>query len=275
MPLPEPSTRAGKAGLAAVLADPARALVAVDYDGTLAPIVERPEDAVPAPGAVDALRALAGSVGAVAVVSGRAATDVVTLGDLSSVPGLWVLGHYGLQRWSGGRLETPAVDPAIDRARERLAAALETAPAGVHVEDKEHSLVVHTRPAAEPLAALDEVAPQVAALAAELGLELVPGRMVLELRPAGTDKGRALRALVAERDVRAVVYVGDDAGDLPAFAAVEALRSGGVAGVTAASVDPALDDAPVELARRADLVLAGPADVVSFLFALAAAIGEP
>ena len=275
MPLPEPSTRAGKAGLAAVLADPARALVAVDYDGTLAPIVERPEDAVPAPGAVDALRALAGSVGAVAVVSGRAATDVVTLGDLSSVPGLWVLGHYGLQRWSGGRLETPAVDPAIDRARERLAAALETAPAGVHVEDKKHSLVVHTRPAAEPLAALDEVAPQVAALAAELGLELVPGRMVLELRPAGTDKGRALRALVAERDVRAVVYVGDDAGDLPAFAAVEALRSGGVAGVTAASVDPALDDAPVELARRADLVLAGPADVVSFLFALAAAIGEP
>src|SRR3954468_9288456 len=90
--LTEPTTAAGERGLAAVLADPARAVVAVDFDGTLAPIVERPDDVRPAPGAVDALAALAVAVGRCAVVTGRGAEDVVRLAGLEVVDRLHVLG---------------------------------------------------------------------------------------------------------------------------------------------------------------------------------------
>jgi trehalose 6-phosphate phosphatase len=272
--LPEPATAAGRSGLADVLADPARALVAVDFDGTLSPIVERPEDARPAPGAVDALRALADRVGTLAVVTGRSASAAVELGGLADVPRLLVLGHYGLERWHGGTLETPEPYDAVANARRRLGEVLADAPDGVHVEDKHHSLVVHTRPAADPAGALVALTPALEVLAADVGLESVPGRMVLELRPPGVDKGAAVLTLAAERGSASVVYVGDDLGDLPAFAAVAALRARGVTGLTVASVDPSLDDAPRELAERADLVLAGPPAVVGFLTALAAAIGE-
>jgi trehalose 6-phosphate phosphatase len=273
MPLTEPTTVAGERGLAAVLADPARAVVAVDFDGTLAPIVERPDDARPAPGAVDALAALAVVVGRCAVVTGRAAEDVVWLGGLHAVDRLHVLGHYGLEEWTGGELRSPEPAAGVDEVRRRLPDLIADAPEGVHVEDKRHSLVVHTRPAADPAAALAELTPRLQALAAETGLETVPGRFVVELRPPGVDKGGALRRLVASYDARSVVYVGDDLGDLAAFDMVEALRSETVPGLTVASVDPDLDDAPRELADRADLVLAGPAAVVSWLTALAAAIG--
>jgi trehalose 6-phosphate phosphatase len=274
MLLPEPTTASGRSALADVIAEPARALVAVDYDGTLAPIVERPEDARPAPGAVQGLAALADRVGACAVVSGRAALDAVALGGLDAVPRLQVLGHYGLERWADGRLEAPAPVASVAVARRRLAELLADAPAGVHLEDKHHSLVVHTRPAADPAGALVALTAPVRRLAAELALEVVPGRMVLEVRPPGVDKGTALRALVAERRARAVIYIGDDVGDVPAFGVIDEVRQSGAAGLKIASVDPALDDAPRELAVAADLILAGPAEVVTFLFALAAAIGE-
>ncbi|HET7530711.1 MAG TPA: trehalose-phosphatase [Mycobacteriales bacterium] len=275
MLLPEPETAAGRAGLAGLLADPARALVAVDFDGTLAPIVERPDDARAAPGAVAALRSLADRVGTVAVVTGRPAEAAVDLGGLADVPRLLVLGHYGLERWHDGTLDTPEPYAAVAAARDRLADVLAGAPDGVHVEDKNHSLVVHTRPAADPAGALATLTPPLEALAAELGLEAVPGRLVLELRPPGVDKGAALRDVAVDRGARCIVYIGDDLGDLPAFAAVEGLRGGGATGLTVASVDPALDDAPRELAERADLVLAGPAAVVDFLAGLAGATGEP
>ena len=270
MSLPDPTTAAGRLGLAAVVANPARAVVAIDYDGTLAPIVDRPADARPAPGAVEALAALAAAVGWCAVVSGRGALDVVAVGGLDAVPGLVVHGHYGLESWSAGSLDSPAPDPGVDAARPRVADAVARAGvAGVHIEDKGHSLVVHTRPAADPVAALAALAGPLRAIAAECGLEAVPGRLVLELRPPGVDKGLAVRRLA--EGWGAVGYVGDDLGDLPAYDAVEALRALGVPGFTVASV--AGDDAPPELAARADLVLPGPPAVVAFLTALAEAIG--
>jgi trehalose 6-phosphate phosphatase len=270
MQVPEPTTDAGRVGLAAIRADPARAVVAVDFDGTLAPIVTFPEDARPVPGALQALIALADRMAAVAVVTGRAAGEVIALGGLDAVPGLRVLGHYGLEEWYDGELHSPDPVPAVDEARMRLRPMLAQAPAGVHVEDKRHSLVLHTRPAADPAGALGRLTPAVERLAEELGLEVVPGRMVLELRPPGIDKGIAVRRLLDEVDAAAVLYVGDDLGDLAAFAAVEEARNRGLAGLTVASVDPALDDAPAELAGSADLVVPGPGAVVEFLAALAA-----
>ena len=274
MQLPDPVTAAGRAGLAALIADPARSVVAIDFDGTLAPIVERPDDARPTPGPVAALTALADRSGICAIVSGRAAADAVRLGGLDAVPRLQVHGHYGLERWVDGVLETPEPSAAVDQARVRLEPVLAGAPAGVHVEDKHHSLVVHTRPAADPAATLADLTPALTELAAELGLEAVPGRMVLELRPPGVDKGAAIRRMATEHQAAAVAYFGDDLGDLPAFDVVEELRTAGTPGFTVASVDPALDDSPPELARRSDLTLAGPEHVVRFLTTLAEAIGQ-
>lgn len=269
MDVPEPTTQVGRAGLREILASPATAVIAVDFDGTLAPIVIRPEDARPAEGAVEALSALAAVVGAVAVVTGRGARDVLALSGLDVVPGLRVLGHYGMEEWRDGMLQAPEPLPAVAQARRRLPDVLADAPAGVHVEDKEQSLVVHTRPTADPAGVLAQLTPRLQGLADELGLETVPGRFVLELRPPGVDKGVAVRRLLDEVSASAVTYIGDDLGDLAAFAAVEQARDGGIAGLTVASVDPALDDAPAELAARADLVLAGPAAVVAFLAGLA------
>jgi trehalose 6-phosphate phosphatase len=266
--LPEPVTEAGRAGLAAVLAEPSRAVVAVDFDGTLAPIVERPEDARAAVGAVDALAALCRAVAVCAVVTGRAAGDVVALGGLDAVLGLHVLGHYGLEEWVGGQLTSPPPPAGVESARPRVADIVAAADRGVHVEDKGHALVVHTRPAADPASALSRLAGPLHAVAEDNGLEVVRGRFVLELRPPGVDKGLAVRRLTEGQG--AAVYIGDDLGDLPAYAAVEQRRANGLPGLTVASVAGA--DAPGELAARADLVLDGPDAVVAFLTQLAAAL---
>lgn len=250
-----------------VLADLGKAAVAVDFDGTLAGIVDHPDDARPASGALEALTGLCAVVAGCAVVSGRAAEDVVRIGGLDAVPGLVVYGHYGLQRWADGRLESPAPVTELEQARVFLRVLVGAGPAGVHLEDKEHSLVVHTRPAADPAGALDALMPQVEQIASGLGLETVPGRFVVEVRPPGTDKGLAVRRLVEESSANAVVYVGDDLGDLPAYDAVDSLREGGTVGLTVASVSG--PDAPAQLAARADLVLDGPEAVVAFLHDLA------
>jgi trehalose 6-phosphate phosphatase len=267
--MPQPRTAAGAAGIEALLAAPDRAVVAVDFDGTLAPIVERPQDARPAAGAVAALAALCKRVGTCAVVTGRAARDAIGLGGLDAVPGLHVLGHYGLEHWVDGRLTSPPQDAGVERARPRVVDIVGAAGRGVHLEDKGHALVVHTRPAADPAAALSRLTGPLHSVADDHGLEVVRGRFVLELRPPGVDKGLAVRRLVEEASAAVAVYVGDDLGDLPAFAAVEQLRVDGGAGLTVASLGA---DAPPELAERADLLLDGPDAVVAFLTQLAAAL---
>jgi trehalose 6-phosphate phosphatase len=253
------------AALAAVRDDPAGALVAVDYDGTLSPLVARPEQARLAEGGLQVLRRLAGRVGTLAVVTGRAAEHVVSLGGLDAVDGLHVLGHYGLEHWYDGRLDSPRPDPGVERVRERLPDLLAGAPDGVEVEDKALSLVVHTRGTAAPTPTLEALTPDLLALADREGLEAVPGRWVLEIRPHGTDKGVVLHRLVHDVHPRTVVYAGDDLGDLPAFAAVEELRAAGLVALTVASSGEGEDAAPEELVARADLVLAGPPAVVDWL----------
>jgi trehalose 6-phosphate phosphatase len=261
-PEPAPVTDAGRRGLAALRADPSRALVALDYDGTLAPVVDRPQDAVPAAGAVAALVAIAGRVGRLALVTGRPADVVVELGGLAEVPGLLVLGQYGAQQWEGGRLTGDAPLPGLDRLRAELPGL--AGPEGADVEDKGLSLVVHTRRAPDPAGALARLRPALAELAAQTGLEDHPGRLVVELRPPGHDKGGALLRL-CEPAPSAVVFAGDDLGDLAAFDAVDALRRDGVPGLLVCSGSA---EGPPELRARADVVADGPAGVVEVLRAL-------
>jgi len=263
--LPAPVTEAGRAGLAALLATPDRALLALDYDGTLAPVVLRPEDAVPEPGAVEVLRRLSGRLGALVLITGRQAEVAVELGRLHDVPGLTVLGQYGAERWSAGRTRRDAPLPGVAVARAELPGLV--TPEGARVEDKGTSLVVHTRQAGDPGGALVRLFAPVAALADRAGLALHPGRLVLELRPPGQDKGAALQR--AATGWACVAYAGDDLGDLPAYDAVDRLRAGAVAGLLVCS---ASNEVPATLRDRADLVVAGPPGVVALLQDLAVAV---
>jgi trehalose 6-phosphate phosphatase len=260
--LPTPATPEARSALAAAVADPPRTLVALDFDGTLAPIVAQPEDAAAHPGAADALAGLAAAGFRLAVITGRPVADVLRLASgFAGVPGLMIFGHYGLEQWMAGELTTPEEHPGVDPARAALR-DLAGSREGVAVEDKGHSVAIHTRNAPDPAQAFEELRPRAEAIGAHNDLEVVPGRYVLELRPAGVDKGGALRRLVAESDVHAVVFAGDDLGDLPA---VRALRALDVAGVVVCSDSV---ETPDELRNAADVVVDGPDGVVELLRAM-------
>ncbi|WP_228974310.1 trehalose-phosphatase [Streptomyces sp. DH12] len=270
--LPVPATAAGREGLAAILARPRTAVVAVDFDGTLAPIVADPEQARAHPDAVPALAELAPRIGSVAVVTGRPAGVAVRYGGFAGVPGLdrlLVLGHYGAERWDArtGEVRAAPEHPGVAAVRAELPGVLERAGAwpGTWIEEKGRAVAVHTRRATDPQAAFDALVDPLADLATRHGLVVEPGRMVLELRPPGMDKGEALLDHVRATGAGAVLYAGDDLGDLPAFAAVEKLRAEGVPGLLVCSGS----DEVSTLAARADLTLPGPAAVVGFLASLA------
>ncbi|MDX3366684.1 trehalose-phosphatase [Streptomyces anthocyanicus] len=272
-PLPTPATAAGREGLDALLADPGRAVVALDFDGTLAPIVPDPDRARAHPDAVPALAALAPKVASIAVITGRPAEVAVRHGGFADVPGLdrlVVLGHYGAERWDAatGTLTTPEPHPGVAAVRAELPALLErSGPAarGTWTEDKGHAVAVHTRRAPDPQAAFDALRAPLTGLASRHGLIVEPGRMVLELRPPGMDKGAALRSYVHSLDAASVLFAGDDLGDLPAYAAVDVLRTEGTPGLLVCSGS----DEVTELRKRADVEVPGPAGVVALLAALA------
>lgn len=275
--LPHPTTPAGRDGLDALLARPARAVVALDFDGTLAEIVPDPERARAHPGAVAALAALAPEVASVAVVTGRPAGVAVRYGGFAGVPGLEhlvVLGHYGAERWDAvtGTVRAAAPHPGVASVRAELPGFLDRAGAwpGVWIEEKGRAVAVHTRRALDPEGAFEALKGPLGELAARHGLVLEPGRMVLELRPPGMDKGVALAEYVREVGAGSVLYAGDDLGDLPAFAAVEKLRSDGTPGLLVCSGSAEVP----ELEERADLSVRGPSGVVAFLTDLAKAARE-
>lgn len=273
--LPTPVTAAGREGLEALLRAPRRSVVALDFDGTLADIVPDPDQARAHPGAVPALSALAPEVASVAVITGRPAGVAVRYGGFAGVPGLEhlvVLGHYGAERWDAvtGIVHAPAEHPGVAAVRAELPGFLDSIGAwrGTWIEEKGRALAVHTRRAEDPEAAFAALREPLAELAARHGLMVEPGRAVLELRPPGVDKGVALTEFLAETGAEAVLYAGDDLGDLAAFAAVEKRRTDGLPGVLVCSGSAEVP----ELASRADLVLPGPAEVVALLSTLAAAV---
>ncbi|MER5547059.1 trehalose-phosphatase [Streptomyces sp. NPDC001118] len=272
-PLPTPQTQPGRDGLTALLAKPTAAVVGLDFDGTLAPIVADPEQARAHPEAVPALAALAPKVASIAVITGRPAGVAVRYGGFAGVPGLahlTVLGHYGAERWDAvtGTVTAPAPHPGVAAVRAELPGVLDRAGAwpGTWIEEKGRAVAVHTRRADDPQAAFEALRGPLADLAARHGLIVEPGRMVLELRPPGMDKGVALSEYVRKTGAESVLYAGDDLGDLPAFDAVDELRSDGVFGVLVCSGSTEV----TELAERADLVVDGPSGVVHLLRTLAA-----
>ncbi|MFG2135359.1 trehalose-phosphatase [Streptomyces sp. NPDC048650] len=276
-PLPTPQTDAGREGLAALLAAPERAVIALDFDGTLAEIVPDPEKARAHAGATAALGRLVPHLRAAAVITGRPATLAVRLGGFDAVPGLdhlTVLGHYGAERWEAatGTVQAPAPHPGIAAIQAELPGVLDRSGVwhGTWVETAierkgGRAVAIHTRRATDPQGAFDTLRAPLAALAERHGLIVEPGRLVLEIRPPGMDKGVALADWIQETGAATVVYAGDDLGDLAAFAAVDKLRAEGLAGLLVCSGSNEV----TELAERADLVVDGPAGVVGLLDALA------
>jgi len=269
-------TDAGTTGLRALLARPAEAMLAFDFDGVLSPIVADPDQAYAHPDALPVLRRLAWRVGTLAIVTGRPAAVVVRLGgfaEVSELAGLLVAGHYGEERWDArtGETTAPPVAPGVEAVRQKLPGLLRQwgAPEGTSIEDKGRAVAVHVRRTSDPDAALDLLSGPVADLARAEGLSVQPGRMVMELKPAGMDKGAVLRTLVGETGARTVMYSGDDLGDLPAYDAVDRLRAEGLDGVLvcAGSTEVAA------LAERADIVVDGPDGMVTFLAELATRLG--
>ncbi|GAA3363305.1 trehalose-phosphatase [Streptomyces antimycoticus] len=274
-PLPVPTTAAGREGLAALLERPGRAVVGLDFDGTLAEIVPDPDQARAHPGAVPALSRLAPRLRSAAVITGRPAEVAVRYGGFAGaegLDGLVVLGLYGAERWdaASGAVQAPEPHPGVAAVQAELPAVLEEygAAQGTWIEDKGRAVAVHTRRAEDPQATFELLRAPLHALAERHGLIVEPGRLVLELRPPGMDKGVALTEYVRRTGAEVVLYAGDDLGDLAAFGAVERLREEGVPGVLVCSGSTEV----TELAQRADLVVDGPAGVVELLSSLADAV---
>ncbi|BFV57813.1 trehalose-phosphatase [Kitasatospora sp. CMC57] len=258
--------------MAALLAEPASAVVALDFDGTLAPIVGDPDQARADPAAVAALAALAPRVGAVVVVTGRPAAVAVEYGGFAGLERFTVLGQYGAERWEAGVLTSPAPPPGVAAVRAELPKLLAEAgaPEGTWTEDKGRALAVHTRRTTDPQGVLEQLRSPLEQLAAAHGLMVEPGRYVLELRPPGVDKGGALTAFLSERAPGPVLYAGDDLGDLPAYDALERRRTEGHPALLVCSSVTTGEAQVAELADRADLLVPGPAGVAELLGLLAA-----
>jgi trehalose 6-phosphate phosphatase len=158
--------------------------------------------------------------------------------------------------------------PGIKAVRSQLPDVVARFAPGAFLEDKGSALAVHTRRTVDPAGALAALRDPLGAMAVHHGLALEPGRLVLELRPPGTDKGAALTDLARETGAGSVLYAGDDLGDLRAFEAVLALRHQGVPGLRVCSANT---EAP-ELAAHADLLVPGPEGVVTLLRELTEAV---
>ncbi|ROR92464.1 trehalose-phosphatase [Nocardioides aurantiacus] len=247
-------------------------VVGLDFDGTLAPIVDDPESAHIHPDAPEVLVDLAEQVRAVAVVTGRPARQALALGGLEEVGNevgehgreLFVLGQYGNERWTSveRRVISPAPPRGLATLTSELPRLLRRADASeAWIEEKGLAVAVHTRRLEDPEAAYDRLLPLLTDAARAHDLDVEPGKQVIEVRAHGMHKGAAVRRLVEQLEARAVVFGGDDLGDVEAFKAVEELRGQGLPGLLVCSASA--EDNP--LADLADVVVEGPGGVLDLL----------
>ncbi len=237
--------------------EPGRAAILTDVDGTLAPIVERAEDAMVPAAAREALAALSERYALVGCISGRQALEARRLVGLDT---LAYAGNHGLELLMPGD-EAPRPDPSVvgrEREASDFLAGLDRDPegAGLRREDKGPIQALHWR-GAEDEAAAENRAQEIARDAGRAGLEPRWGRKVLELRPVGGGgKDGAASSLLAEDGVDRAIYAGDDRTDLDAFRRLRELEEEGRLS-PAVCVGVLSAEAPAELAEESDLTVAG------------------
>jgi trehalose 6-phosphate phosphatase len=221
---------------------PERAAIVLDIDGTLAPIVRRPDEASVPEEARAELRRLVGRYALVACVSGRTGDDARRM---VAVDGVRYVGSHGLE-----------LAPDADRWRDEVHRFATTV--AWPVEDKGLTVAFHYREAeneADALEYLEGVADQAR------GAGLVPrfGRKVLEIRPpVRADKGTAVARLLEDAGLRRALYAGDDTTDVDAFRALDGLELGIRVAVSS-------DEAPSELVDAADVVVGSPSELLELL----------
>ncbi len=218
-------------------------LVACDFDGTLAPIVDDPDAATALPAAVAALRRLAGMPATtVAIVSGRRRDELVErFGD-----GLVLIGEHGADAGVG----SPPEPEVLTRARGLVEEARAEAP-GSRVEHKPRSVVFHFRLVEDPQAVVARLRSRAESLE---GITAMEGKSVVELTTSTVDKGDAVDRLRQKTGADAVIFVGDDVTDEAVFSRLDAADLG-------VKVGPG----PTSAAFRVD----GPEDVAELLETLA------
>jgi trehalose 6-phosphate phosphatase len=221
---------------------PELAAILLDIDGTLAPIAPRPEDAqVPGEARAEVAR-LAGRYALVACVSGRTGDEARRM---IGVEGIRYVGSHGLE-----------LAPDAGRWQDEIHAF--ASDVDWPVEDKGLTVSFHYRQAEDEVAAL-EYLEEVAEKARRAGLIPRFGRKVLEIRPpVHADKGTAVTQLLGEAGLRRALYAGDDSTDADAFRALDGLELGVRVAVSS-------DEAPNELVRLADIVVASPAELLTLL----------
>jgi trehalose 6-phosphate phosphatase len=225
--------------------EPGRAAILLDVDGTLAPIVAGPENALIPDETRAELARLTARYALVACISGRPGAEVERM---LGVPGVAIVGEHGLE------LEPDAAAWA-ERIR-RFARGVDWPS-----EAKPLSASFHFRRADDEAAARAYLT-RVAEDAAAAGLVPRWGRMVLEVRPpVDAHKGTAVRTLVARAGVRRALYAGDDRTDVDAFDGLDGLELGVRVAVASA-------EAPPELLEAADVVVDGTEGVLALLRAL-------
>ena len=250
------------APLLPLAARPNEAAVLVDFDGSISAIVDDPAVARVLPPARDALARLIGVVATVAVVSGR---PVEFLARAIDVPGLTLVGQYGLERMVDGKaVVDPGAEPYLD-AVASAADEVEHELPDLHVERKAGiAVTVHWRTAPERERDAVRVVDRIAR---HHGLAVYPTKMAREVRPpVPADKGTAVEALVD--GAANACFAGDDRGDLDAFAALARLEAAGRL-EHAVRIAVGSAEAPPELIAQAELVVDGPAGLVSVLEELA------
>jgi trehalose 6-phosphate phosphatase len=247
-------------------------VVGLDFDGTLAPIVEDPDAAHIHPDAGDVLVDLSSVVRAVAVVTGRPARKVLALGGLDDVGRdigetgreLFVFGQYGFERWSStsGRVVSPQPPEGLSGFLRELPEVLADAGASdAFVEEKGLAIAVHTRRLEDPDGAFQRLEPRLRDLAGRYEMVIEPGRNVIEVRSPGMDKGTVVRDLAQDLEAGGFLFAGDDLGDIEAFAAVEELRSEGLPTLLVCSAS----EEESALVGRSDVVVRGPEGVLALL----------
>lgn len=247
----------------------ADAAVLCDVDGTLAPIVARPEDARLLDGVRETLLALRDRVRLLGFVSGRGLADVQRIVGLD---GCAYAGNHGMEIQRLG--EEPGLAAGVADHLVGVAEFVASWPparleAGdLRMEPKGATLSIHARGARDPEAARLLLA-QIASEALDRGLVPTPGREVLEVRPpVAVDKGTAVRALLRDTGVRVAMYIGDDRTDADAWRALRAMGTEGALDVSIA-VAVAAGEVPPAVREAADVEVPGPEGALRVLHFLA------
>ena len=266
------TSEVGEQRYAALVRAAAETVVGLDFDGTLAPIVEDPAEAHIHPEAGEVLAELAEQVLAIAVVTGRPARQALDLGGLELVGNtigdagkeLYLFGQYGNERWSSTnrRVISPRPPHGLASFTAELPRVLRRHGAEeAHIEEKGLAVAVHTRRLADPERTFEELLPVLHELAARYDLVTEPGKQVIEIRSPGMHKGLVVERLVDELHAGGFVFIGDDLGDVDAFEAVARLARGGVPTLLVCSAS----DEESALVELSDVLVRGPGGVLDLL----------